>query len=537
MKKGLLFLFAIMILASLVIVGCGQSTPTTTAPATTTAAVKTTTAAPTAVTPISGGILRYGLNQEYPMIGNPVTQQYSSGVIILDVCLETLLNLDTTGQPIPWLATAWKTDDTAKTLTLTLRSGVKFHDGTAMDATAVKWNLDRVIAAKKSELASVTSVDVVDASTIRLNLKQNDGLLTTYLAGVRAMMISPTAYDKGGTTDAERSTFAEQNPVGTGPFALASRTRDVKTVFKKNANYWQAGKPYLDEIDYVIYADEATLLAEFKAGNLDVILTQQPQNIKLLDDTKLYNIAPADVSTIGGLSGDSGHPESPWANIKVRQAAIYAIDTAQYAQTLGYGYWKATNQFDMPGRWGYNPNVVGYPYNVAKAKALLAEAGYPNGFNTTVFGMPSETTMVTAAQGYLKEIGIIAKAEIVTPEKRVQMFSSAGWDGAWIWECTVQPTTLVNMGRNFTAAAAPTRMKSVAVPTAMSDKVSQAILQSDFATQKSMTWDIQKDLIDTYALIPMMFGEYLPTPMTKKVQNFQVGVSLHYSIADWWLSK
>jgi peptide/nickel transport system substrate-binding protein len=530
-KKGLFVLFAIAILASLVLAGCGQSTTTTPA--------STTTASATApAKPVSGGVLRYGLNQEYPCIGDPISSNmYSSGAIVLDISLETLLNLDGTGQPVPWLATDWVMDNAALTMTLTLRQGVKFHDGTDFNATAAKWNLDRAITAKKSEMGAVKSVDAVDANTIRLNLSRQDGLLPVYLATLRGVMISPAAFEKAGTTDKERSTWAEQNPVGTGPFYMVSRVRDVKTVFKKNVNYWQPGKPYLDEVDFLINADEATLLAEFKAGNLDVMLTQQFQNIKLLDDTGKYQIPPADVRTIGGLEGDSKHPDSPWAKLKVRQAAAHAIDTVQYANTLGYGYWKATNQFDMLNRWGYNPDVVGYDYNIAKAKQLLAEAGYPNGFTTNIYGMPSETTMVTAAQGYLKEIGITANAQIVTPEKRVQMFSSAGWEGAWIWECSVEPSSLANMARNFTAASAPTRMVSVDVPAELSALVTEATSKTDFAEQQKLTWQIQKDLTDKYALITMMFGEYIPTPMTKQVQNLKVNTILHFSPADWWLKK
>jgi peptide/nickel transport system substrate-binding protein len=279
------------------------------------------------------------------------------------------------------------------------------------------------------------------------------------------------------------------------------------------------------------------LMADFKAGNHDIMITHQVQDVQTLDQTGKYSIVGLDVNTIFGLEGDSKHADSPWANIKVRQAAQYAIDSATLVKAIGYGYWQTTNQFDIPSRWGYNPNVVGYPYNVAKAKQLMSEAGYANGFETIIYGMDQYATQMAALQGYLKEIGINAKAQVVTPEKRVQMFSSGGWNGVWIWECTVQPSTLVNMGRNFTATAAPTRMISVDVPAAFSALVSQAVAETDPAKQKQLTWQAEKDMIDTYAFITLYGAGFYPIVTVKKFHDLQLNTTLHYSPSDWWLEK
>jgi peptide/nickel transport system substrate-binding protein len=493
--------------------------------------------APAAGQPVKGGVLRYGLNQEYPTIGNPATQQYSSGPLILDIALETLVNLDSQGNPIPYLATSWKADDAAPSLTMTLRQGVKFHDNTDFNAIAAKWNLDQIITAKKPELASVKSVDVVDNNTIKLNLIQPDGLLLTYLAGVRGQIMSPTAFQNSGSTDKDRIAWAESHPIGTGPFKLTSRDRDVKSVYTKFDGYWQAGKPYLDRIEFTVFADETTELAAFQKGDLDLMLTQQPQNVKLLEDSGKYAIEMGDLNLCGGLEGDSKHADSPWAKKEVRQAAAYAVDNTQFAKTMGYGYWQPTNQFDLPGRIGYNPDVAGYPYNPAKAKQLLAAAGYPSGFKTTIYGMPHYANMLASLQAYFKEVGITAESQIVTPAKRVEMFSSAGWNGLWLWECTVQPNTLVNMGRNFTAAAAPTRMISVDVPKEYSDLVSKAVSATDPAVQKSLTMQLEKDLVDRYAFITFIYGQYQPVPMSRKVHDFRKAVSMHWTPADCWLEK
>jgi peptide/nickel transport system substrate-binding protein len=561
MKKGLIFFISILMVTALIMSACTQASPTPASAGTPAASSKpaasaassqapapaaiTTSAVPVPAVPTTGsadqpqkgGILRYGLNQEYPTIGYPTTQQYSAGPLVLDIALESLLSLDAKGNLLPWLATSWKSDDSAPSLTLTLRQGVKFHDGTDFNAAAAKWNLDQVITAKKAEVASVKSVDVVDNNTIKLNLSQPDGLLLTYLAVVRSMMLSPTSFQSSASNDKDRIAWAENNPVGTGPFKLISRQRDVKTIFKKFDGYWQTGKPYLDEIDFINFADETTEMAAFKKGDLDIALIQQPQNIKTLENDGKYNIFKGDLSYCSALEGDSKHPDSPWAKLQVRQAAAYAVDNVQFAKTLGYGYWVPTNQYGIEGKAGYNPDVVGYPYNPAKAKQLLAAAGYPNGFKTNLYGTAQDESALSSLQAYFKDAGINADVQIVTMAKRVDMFSSSGWQGVWWWVASPQPSVLVNMGRNFTAGNSPSRMSSVDIPKDFSDMVSKAITTTDLDLQNKLTLQLQKDLTDKYAFLTFLVGQYAPVPMTKKVHDFAKDATLHWNPGNIWMDK
>jgi ABC-type transport system substrate-binding protein len=117
------------------------------------------------------------------------------------------------------------------------------------------------------------------------------------------------------------------------------------------------------------------------------------------------------------------------------------------------------------------------------------------------------------------------------------MFGKSGWNGVWLWGCTVQPSTLVNMGRNFTSAAAPARMISVDVPADFSALVSKATTATDFKTQQELTWQIEKDLSDKYAFLTFIYGQYSPLPMTKKVHDLQNNVTNHWTPWDSWLEK
>jgi ABC-type transport system substrate-binding protein len=313
--------------------------------------------------------------------------------------------------------------------------------------------------------------------------------------------------------------------------------KGVQIVFEKNPNYWQPGKPYLDKIVFTVINDEMTLGVSFKAGEQNVIYSQSPSVILDLENSGKYDFYSGDISLLGGLEGDSRHPDSPWANIKVRQAACSAVDSAAFAKAMGYGQWVPTNQMDVSYRWGYNPAVTGYPYDVAKAKQLMAEAGYANGFTTNLYGMPQYDTMLASIQAYLAVIGIKANSQIITPAARVDMFSKSGWNGAWLWECTPNPNTAYQMVRNFSAAAWPTRMVSVDVPTEISDLAGQIGTATDFNTQKSLTWQLQKALVDKYALITFIWARYQPLPIQKNTHNLYNNVSMHWTPADTWISK
>jgi peptide/nickel transport system substrate-binding protein len=540
------------IVASLLAVACSSSTTTptqttsTTAASTTTTKSTTTAATTTSSTPTtqtstteakkSGGILRYGYNQDFPQIGDPPTLQVVRQPGIYDTCLESLFLFNRAGEVIPWLATGYKYDASATSLTLTLRKGVKFHDGTDFNAEAVKWNLDKGKEFDQAKLAGLQTVDILDDYTVRLNLAKPDTLMITYLAMQSGLMMSPTAYENAGSTDEERSRWAKSNPVGTGPFKFVSWERAVKVVFTKNEDYWQEGKPYLDGIEFTIITNEATLMASFKAGELDVISTEQPSNLRQLEESGKYNLVEGDIGLVGGLEPDSLNQDSPWADIKVRRAAAYAVDYVTLANAVGSGYYIPTQQLDAPGRWGYNENVVGYPYDPDKAKQLLTEAGYPDGFETDINAMVAFEPVVTAFQGYLSEVGIKAKANLFPPPKMVEMYT-AGWTGVNLWQVTCQPNALSVFNGTFQTDALPLRAHSLYVPSEYQDVLNQAVAESDFEKQKALTQQLQSVFIDKYCIINFAYAQKMPTPTQKYVHDLNTGVNLHWTPADAWLDK
>ena len=154
-------------------------------------------------------------------------------VCLLSCAIENLAYFDDKGGvTTPGLATSWKSDYATKSITVELRKGVKFHDGTDFNAAAAKWNIDQYILAKKADIL-IKSVDIIDDYNIRVNLPSWDSDCIWKLMYYAGAMISPTAFEKAGTTQKEREDWALTNPVGTGPFIFVSKQRDVKTYSRR----------------------------------------------------------------------------------------------------------------------------------------------------------------------------------------------------------------------------------------------------------------------------------------------------------------
>ncbi len=379
--------------------------------------------------PAYGGTLRLSDQTDGVSIGYPPKLVRIYGNKQVAPAVETLLRTDTTGKPIPWLASGVKEKAADRTITLNLRKGVKFHDGTDLNAEAVKWNLDQCIAARASGTEKFRSVDAIDTHTVRINLSSWDSTVTSNLALTTGMIVSPTAFRKNGEQ------WAASHPVGTGPFEFVSWEKDVRTIYRKFPGYWQKGKPYLDRVEWIPMPDPLTRQMSLRKGELDLALTIGPKDVAGLVKEGFVVVRGKTGSGAATLVPDSANPASPWANLKVRQAAQHAVDTAAIVQAVFYGEAEPANQWIYRGHWGYNPSVAGYPYNPAKAKQLLTEAGYPNGFKTKLIyrTTPQEDQFFTAVQGYLRAVGIDAELEPVQNARwnqlawTIQIYQTIGW--------------------------------------------------------------------------------------------------------------
>jgi len=436
--KKLLVPLAILLVCAFVITGCGSdstdtsppaaatSIKTTTAAASTAAATKpitiaTTTTAPTAAatssTPVNttviptniktGGTLRF-ISSQPP--GTPIgwmQETAGASTITMQICLDTLLHEQLDGTLVPNLAESYEVDPQEPSVIFHLRKGVKFSDGSDFNAQTVKWDLETTGKGgpNAGQAAFWKSFEVIDDYTLKVNFTTWQNRLIRGFADASTFLYSKEAYDKNGLE------WMRWHMVGPGPFKQTDFQRDVVTKAVKNEYYWEKGKPYLDGVEILYVLDEMTREALFKSGGADVLDVNGNGRIaKELKEEGYNNLYKAGSPSV--LIPDSANPDSPWSNLKVREALEYAIDKESIARAFGYGYSKAAYQLPSPSTTAYDPDFAGRKYDLARAKQLMAEAGYPNGFKTTIYiqsGGNQDTPV--AIQAFLAKIGITASLE------------------------------------------------------------------------------------------------------------------------------
>jgi len=479
----------------------------------------------------TGGILKVSTGVTPMNLGDPPA--VTSSLLPGSPCIETFLHFDETGAPIPWLATGWEVNANAKTIILTLREGVKFHDGTDFNAEAAEYNLERYAASASAMLNTVESVDVVDDYTVRLNLSEFDNSIVMNLARNAGLVASPTALETKGPE------WVDTHPVGTGPFKFVSWERDVAIKYERFDDYWQKDKPYLNGVEWVIIADPMTQLATFQRGDVDVLLGVSPKDAKDIEASGKYNFGrlPA---TIMGLASNAGQPDSIFTDIKVRQAVSYAIDSQTICDVIGYGYWDAANQLASSSGWGYNSSVVGYPYNPEKARQLLAEAGYPDGFKTKILcpNAPKDTVdAFTAIQGYLKEVGIDAEIDIAEMGRYFQGITG-GWEDLIVYSAGYgspddafrQKLQLHSSSRGWVSILHVPEVDAL---------IMQALSTPDFETKKALAQEVNKAVADEYCVVSFVYIKNNIAARDKMVHDdaiYEVTHN-HFTPEDTWIEE
>ena len=511
------------------------SAPATTAPTVAPTVAPTTAPTTSAKAPTTGGVLKISTVPDADILGYPPTMTKLNDFYFAATSLETLIKFDDNGAPVPGLASDWKVDVAGKTITISLQKGVKFHDGSDFNAKVAKWNLDGIRQSKRTELAAVSSIDVVDDYTVRLNLSKYDSSIVVTLAGPVGLMISQAAFEKNGG-----AAWSEKNPVGTGPFKLGSWQRDVKQVYTRFDGYWQKGKPYLDGVEWIIIADPLVRLASFKAGESNVTQNIEPKDGKQLEAEGKYRISTL-ASALYALAPDGANPNSVFAKLPVRQAVDYAIDKQALADTLGYGYWKPLYQAAAPGSWAENPKVTGNKYNPAKAKQLLAEAGYANGFKTTIYTPNSPqiiVDMLTAVQGYLKAVGIDAKIEAMEQVRYGDVYAGKGWqDGLAMAPMGLSPNEIGLLNRLFLPGSV--LLPSALRPAAFQQKLIEVGGAADNDTKQKLTWELQKIGAEENAMMIWLHTSVGVTASSTQVHDhgFSKTIGVPWTPVEAWMDK
>jgi peptide/nickel transport system substrate-binding protein len=369
--------------------------------------------------PQYGGVLR-AIRPTFPkIIGLPSEMGVTDKLFGLPFA-ERVTNWDAEGNMVCELAESWDEDPVGETITFHLRKGVTFHDGSPLNADAVQWNLQIRLDHNRLPYGKyLKSMEVLDEHTIKIYAKDYHNELAFNYGWQQ--MYSKKAFETKGAE------WLRKNGVGTGPFKFAEFQRDTMIKYVRNENYWQKGYPYLDGMEIRFIPDVMTAAAMMQAGQADSWMDVSDVQMILNLEEKGFKVnwAPG---MFWAILPDSSDPNSPYADKRVREALEYAIDRPTLAKMLGYGKFEPLFQMANEASPAYVPGYNPRPYNPEKARQLLAEAGYPKGFETTLLAMSNNQDPAAALKAYLEAVGIKVRLDLADMGRYFTAIFQTGWD-------------------------------------------------------------------------------------------------------------
>ncbi|MBN9429102.1 MAG: hypothetical protein J0H09_21585 [Burkholderiales bacterium] len=365
-----------------------------------------------AQTPKNGGTLIYATGIDAQTLDPQFVTDIPTFRVVRYI-YEPLTQQDAAGKVIPALATAWTLSDDKRTWTFQLRKGVKFHDGSVFDANAVKFTFDRLVdratgSPRASTLAAVEQVKVVDDYTISITTKKPFAPLLAQLSAYNAAILSPAHVKKVGAD-------LRKLPSGTGPFKFKSWQPGEKITLVRNDDYW-AGKARLDGLEVRAVPEDSARVLMLMSGQVDVISGVPTVMLKRLQSSSAVTMMRKTGYRTIYLGMNTA--QKPFSDQRVRQAVAYAINKPALVSGVLSGIGTLGGSYESSVIENSASDLPPYPYDKARARKLLADAGYPNGFETD-FYVPTglyimDRPLGEAIQAQLADVGI--KANIKAPE-------------------------------------------------------------------------------------------------------------------------
>ncbi len=398
-------------------------------------------------TPVRGGTLRVELISEIVRL-DPHASTAAVDRQVYQSLYDHFLDLDANGNIVPAICSSWSQPDST-TYIFKLRDGVRFHDGTKLDADAVVWNFSRMLGrldkkllpspnARASEVAQIDSVKAEDPLTVRITLKTPFAPFLSILTDRVGMFISPTSFEK----DPE-GFFSK--PVGAGSFRFVEWRKGDRLVLERFDGYYQSGRPYLDRIIYTFQADATQRLNDLRSDTVDIIQTFAPKDIDIVKrEASGGSIGYSVKATWAWLGYELNNRKPPFDNKLLRKAFMYAIDIDEIIRTVYHG-------IDIPANYGfitpahgqfYDPNYRPHSKwpkaDLDAARQALKEAGYPDGFDFELQAGVDPIAKLEAEliQAQLSRVGIRVKItqldftrQLRNLEQGNYQASAIGWSG------------------------------------------------------------------------------------------------------------
>jgi peptide/nickel transport system substrate-binding protein len=435
--------------------------------------------------------LRIGLAEDPDVLDPSLARTYVGRIVFAAFC-DKLFDIDAKLNVVPQLALSHETSADGKTVTIKLRPGVKFHDGEPFNAEAAKFSLERHLTVagsfRKPELAAIDHIDVVDPLTIKIALKSPFSPLIAALTDRAGMMVSPKA------AKAEGDKFG-LHPVCAGPYKFVERVQQDRIVFEKFQDYWDKANVHIDRVVFLPIVDATVRLANLKSGGLDLIERVLATDIKDVRADKNLKLATALELGYHGIDINVGKGDAAKGPLgqsaKVRQALELAIDRTALNQVVFNGEFVAGNQWVSPENPYYQKAFPVPQRDVAKAKALLKEAGVTAPFDVDFMVPKGAETQAVAevVQAMAAEVGINMKirvTEFATSLKQAEQGNYQAFMLAWSGRTDPDGNTYI-----FFKTDAPQNYMGYKNPD-VDRLLDEARVPSDFAARKAIYEKVTK---------------------------------------------
>jgi peptide/nickel transport system substrate-binding protein len=488
-----------------------------------------------AATPRRGGTLTAVFSAD-PAGLDPVRGPSGMSHVVIEQVYSTLMSLTPDNELYPDLAQSYTVSKDGLTYVFKLRKGVKFHNGDPLTAEDVQFTFDRLRAkgsgyAYGSQIATIKRVEVVDPHTVVFHLSEKTAPFLIYMAFPGSSIV-PKKLVKSGYN-------LNKHPIGSGAFKFVSYEPKHSISFVRNPNYYQPGKPYLDAMTWRIVSDTSALTTALLTGEADFTNVVPPQSWK-----QVKSKAGIVTETVVGSSYNwllANNTKSPLANAKVRQAISYALNRDDLVNGAFFGLATPILGGVVPNwSWGYAPDVkfTGAKGDPAKAKALLAQAGYPKGFSTDMkiaSSFPNLMAMAPIIQQDLAKVGIKTKIGAVEiPRYWDEVWSTSNFDITtmyWVSPLVDPDDFLYN---NYHSKMA-INVQKYSNPK-MDRLLDTAKSTPNQARRKQLYREIQQLSMQDMPIVPLVNG-WLLWAYTEKLRGFNpTRTGLVKNLRDAWLA-
>jgi len=541
MKKSFLLLFVLLLTISMVFLSCGAEEESA-------EEVESEETVDTEEDKY-GGVLVFGRGGDSVGL-DPARETDGESFYAAEQIFDNLVEfVNGTTEIQPALAKSWEVSDDGLTFTFHLEEGVEFHDGTPFNADAVVFSLGRQLWEDHPahqygpykywgymDMSNIVDdIVAVDEYTVRFDLKKREAPFLANLAMDFAAMVSPTAVEKYGED-------FKSNPVGTGPFKFVSWQKDDNIVVERNENYWRR-KAYLDRLILKVIPDPTARYLALQKGEIDVMDFPSPEDLDEMKADPDIKVIQQPGLNVGYLAMNT--QKEPFDNKLVRQAFNYAINKEEIIDAVfGNAGTPAKNPLP-PTMWSYNDSIDPYPYDPEKAKELLAEAGYPDGFKTDLWAMPvarpyfpDGRRVAEIMQAQLKEVGV--EAEIVSydwgtyldrTDSGEHQTALLGWTGD-----NGDPDNFLFVLLSIPAAEVPAGNIAFWKNEEFNDLIEEAKQTFDTERRTELYMEAQEIFHEEAPWVPVAHS-IVSEPMKPYVMNFKlspVGKRVFYSV---WIDK